>query len=404
MAWFLVCLAGSWLVLSVPAAGRAEEAALESGAPAPPERVGAVDRPNDNGGAIVVSWIPSPDDFQPHGRVTGYTVLRSTRSIGRYQVVGRTPAGSTRLVDVAATKGVPFYYKVEAVAGELASASPPVGPVSSTHQWINWDRWNRLLLSLLLGGTILYFILAGQRGRRLRIRKLPGIQEIEKAIGHAAAAGRPVFFVPGSEDLNEIQTIAGLTVLEEVTKVAADREVNLRVPQFHSLVMAAADDTLRHAYGAVGRAGAYDPFDNFYVSDEQFGFVAGVNGLMCREKPAVCLYFGSFFAEGLALAEVGQDIGAVQIAGTAERAQIPFLLTACDHVLIGEELFAAAAYLSGDPRKLGCLRGQDFGKLMAAGAIIVGCLLATLVTLSGSSFLELLHDSLRSIFDTGARE
>ena len=90
---------------------------------------------------------------------------------------------------------------------------------------------------------------------------------------------------------------------------------------------------------------------------------------------------GTFFAESLILAETGNSIGAIQIAGTSEAAQLPFFIAACDFTLIGEELFAASAYLSGEPQQLGSLKGQDAGKALAAGVLIFGCLLATLASL-----------------------
>ena len=93
---------------------------------------------------------------------------------------------------------------------------------------------------------------------------------------------------------------------------------------------------------------------------------------MVREKPAACFYMGSFFAESLILAETGNSIGAIQIAGTAQPAQLPFFVAACDYTLIGEEFFAASAYLSGEPDQLGSLKGQDVGKLIVAAGIVVG--------------------------------
>jgi hypothetical protein len=98
---------------------------------------------------------------------------------------------------------------------------------------------------------------------------------------------------------------------------------------------------------------------------------------MIDRRPAACFYFGQFYAESLFLAETGNSIGALQIAGTAETTQLPFFVAACDYTLIGEEFFAASAYLSGEPDQLGAVKGQDFGKLVAAGLILIGVVLAT---------------------------
>jgi hypothetical protein len=68
----------------------------------------------------------------------------------------------------------------------------------------------------------------------------------------------------------------------------------------------------------------------------------------------------------------------VQIAGTASPSQLPFFVTACDYTLIGEELFAASAYLSREAKLLGSIKGQDFGKVLFMGAIVLGVVLETL--------------------------
>ena len=47
----------------------------------------------------------------------------------------------------------------------------------------------------------------------------------------------------------------------------------------------------------------------------------------------------------------------------------------CDYTLIGEELYAASAYLSREPMLLGSLKGQDYGKVMIFGAIVIGVIL-----------------------------
>jgi hypothetical protein len=129
-----------------------------------------------------------------------------------------------------------------------------------------------------------------------------------------------------------------------------------------------------------------------YITDEQFAYAAAVNGIMLRDKPGTVFYQGKFFAESLILAETGNSIGAIQIAGTASPAQLPFFVTACDYTLIGEELFAASAYLSRDPRLIGSIKGQDVGKIIFIVAIILGIVIETL------NALGIVHLSLRPLF------
>jgi hypothetical protein len=55
---------------------------------------------------------------------------------------------------------------------------------------------------------------------------------------------------------------------------------------------------------------------------------------------------------------------------------IPFLIATCDYVLIGEELYTAAASISGEPVQMGSVAGQDLVKyvvlaLLAAGVVMM---------------------------------
>ena len=120
---------------------------------------------------------------------------------------------------------------------------------------------------------------------------------------------------------------------------------------------------------------------NFCLQRVGLDNVNSVQGMMVRDKPAACFYMGAFFAESLILAETGNSIGAIQIAGTAMPAQLPFFVAACDYTLIGEEFFAASAYLTGSPEELGSLKGQDVGKVLVAAGLVGGVLALTLATI-----------------------
>jgi hypothetical protein len=163
--------------------------------------------------------------------------------------------------------------------------------------------------------------------------------------------------------------------------------------------MTTARESIREAYLAAGRPDGYSDDMVHYLTDEQFGYVAAVNGIMVRQKPATCFYMGAFYAESLIMAETGAEIGAIQIAGTAQPAQLPFFVAACDYTLIGEELFAASAYLSGEPRQLGSLKGQDVGKAMGMIAVAAGALFLTLSSLlPGVDLFRRLADLVGGLF------
>jgi hypothetical protein len=147
---------------------------------------------------------------------------------------------------------------------------------------------------------------------------------------------------------------------------------------------------VKEAYAKAGRPDAYHEDQVHYLTDDQFGYAAAIDGMMVREEPATVFYMGAFYAESLILAETGNSIGAIQIAGTGMPAQLPFFVAACDYTLIGEELFAASAYLSREPKLLGSLKGQDIGKAVILVAIIVGIILETFHIWSFSSLFTVI--------------
>jgi len=257
---------------------------------------------------------------------------------------------------------------------------------------------NLFVVLLIVGGAILFYTFRAQRGVKYFIRKIPGIAAIEEAVGRATEMGRPVLYVAGTQDLDNVQTVAGITILSSVAKRIADYDAHLEMPTSRSLVMTTARETVKESYLSAGRPDAYNEEHIYYVTDEQFGFVAYVNGYMVRQRPATCIYMGAFFAESLIFAETGHSIGAVQIAGTAMPQQLPFFVAACDYTLIGEELFATSAYLSQDPKLIGSLRGQDFGKAFAMFFILLGSILTTLAFLSKSDALAQVSQWVQGLF------
>ena len=182
-------------------------------------------------------------------------------------------------------------------------------------------------------------------------------------------------YILGLGSVSDVATIASMNILSQVARKTADYEMPLRVPCNDPIVLNVVREMVRTAYVNEGRPDAYQEDDIFFLTESQFAYAAGVDGMMIREKPAAIFMQGTFYAESLILAETGNSVGAIQIAGTDSDSQLPFFIAACDYTLIGEELYAASAYLSREPMLIGSLRGQDYGKLIIFGALIIGVIL-----------------------------
>jgi len=204
------------------------------------------------------------------------------------------------------------------------------------------------------------------------LRSIPGLKAIEEAVGRSTEMGKPILFVPGIMDMNEVETVAGVVVLGHVANMTARYETELDVPVARAIVMQAARQVSKEAYLTQGRPELYNEDMVHYITDDQFAYAAAVNGIMQRDEPAACLYMGKFFAESLLFAETGNSIGAIQIAGTGSQTQIPFFVTACDYTLMGEEFFAASAYLSQESDLIAGVTAQDVIKIILVLIILLG--------------------------------
>jgi hypothetical protein len=372
--------------------------AAPAAVPAPPRDVQAYDTPDDAGGSITVTWEPSADDRGAAGTVTGYEVFRSENPDSGFASVTCTPGGATACVDNSAQDGVKYYYRVRAFSPEAPGGAAAAGPAVSSQQWFNRHRINLLIIACILVFAIVYYIYQGAMGKDLYIRKISGLEAVDEAVGRATEMGRPVLFIPGIQDMDNVQTVAGMTILANIARRTATYETALDVPVSRSIVMSTGRETVKQAYLEAGRPDLYNEDIVHYITDEQFGYVAAVDGIMVRQKPAACFYLGAFFAESLILAETGNSIGAIQVAGTAMPTQLPFFVAACDYTLIGEELFAASAYLSKDRMMMGSLKGQDAGKAIAMIFILVTVALATLAVTTGNEAFGNFYEWLRSLF------
>ncbi len=252
------------------------------------------------------------------------------------------------------------------------------GGQSSGMHIFNIARLNVLIALIMYGALLLWFIYHARKGKQLFIRKISGLEAVEEAVGRATEMGKPILYVPGLATIDIISTIASMNILSQVAKKAAEYNTTLYVPNRNPVVYTVAREVVKEAYTDAGRPDAFNPDSVYFLTEDQFGYTSAVCGTMMRDKPATNFFIGYFWAESLVLAETGATTGAIQIAGTDSIFQLPFFIVACDYTLIGEELYAASAYLSREPLLLGSLKGQDWGKMIILGVLLISSILALL--------------------------
>jgi hypothetical protein len=376
-----------------PPAAPQVPAAVSDTSLAPPTGLTVEDTPNDRGGSLTLHWTLSASDTEEEAEsgsrpgshkasapFSGYDIFRSTSPEGPFALIDSTTARFTEYADGGnVVDGVPYYYKVAALRDGESAESAVAGPGIARAQWFHRGRLNTLVAVLILSALIIYFIEHARKGGAIFIRKIAGLEAVDEAVGRATEMGRKILYVPGTQDMDNVQTLAGIAILGRVARLTAQYETPMEVPVSRSLVMVACRETVKESYMSEGRPDGYSDSMIYYLTDDQFGYAAALDGIMVREKPATIFMQGAFYAESLILAETGNSIGAIQL---------PFFVAACDYTLIGEELFVAGAYLSREPRQLGSLKGQDLGKAIILGLLLIGTMVQTLHIFDFSSLFK----------------
>lgn len=239
--------------------------------------------------------------------------------------------------------------------------------------------WFGILITLLVVGFVLFNISRANKGKELFIRRIGGLNAIDEAVGRATELGKPVFMVPGLSDNINAKSMQAINIFAYVSRVASRFSNPIMVCCYNASILAVAQEVIRDVYQQEGAIEKYDPDSVRFISDRQFAFAASTSGLILREQAAAVFLLGEFYAESLILAETANSIGAIQVASSTELTQTPFFIAACDYVLIGDEFYAASAYLTRQPVLVGSLVGQDWGKLLVMALVAIGIVWNTAV-------------------------
>ena len=354
----------------------------------------AFDTPNDSGKSITIRWPASPGESDH----VEYVVYAATNKNGPFETEALRiksndmyEEGSNSRYHLAVIETdklfnketsdsddkIEYFFKLvkrsnldNTSVGVIVSATP-------NGNWFNRLRLNNFIILIIFSILILCCIKHAKKVPGLFIRKIKGLDAIDDALGRATEMGKPALFVHGLNDMDSISTIAAINILGRIALRVAEYDTPLKVSNIYPIVLSVSQEVVKESYLEAGRPDAYVEDNVFLAASEQFPYVVALSGIMTREKPAANFFVGYFYAESLILSETGASTGAIQIAATDAFTQLPFFITTCDYTLMGEELYAASAYLSREPLLLGSLRAQDIIKGVLIGVIIFGAILAT---------------------------
>lgn len=236
-----------------------------------------------------------------------------------------------------------------------------------------------LVMSIIFIGILLYMMIVEgeQRKKVYNIRRLAPIDAIHEVIGRGVEMNRPIHFCPGTGALNRLEatsTLAGLTLLSYIASTAVRMGCRIIVTVSKSDVYTLAMEIVRTAFRLEGQEEMFKEDDIVFMPQQK-----SAAGLLQRENVAANFLMGAWWHEALVMIEAGARVGAMNVSGAAYTlGQLPWFVACSDYVLIGEEFYAASAYISRDPAETSVIAGQDYVKFICLGLIFLGVILATM--------------------------
>ena len=225
---------------------------------------------------------------------------------------------------------------------------------------------------------LFYSINRSKGGKIPTLRSIPALEAIPEAIGRAVEMGGAVHFTSAMGYLVHAegpQTIASISILGYIASLCARLGARLIVTIMNPQIIPMTTSVVEQAYIAEGKKEDYKEDDVRFLSNTQQAFVSGVMGILERENVKANFDIGICYAETLQIFETGSRVGAMQIGGTARVQNLAFIVAVADYALLGEELYAAAAYVSKEPVLLGSLLAQDIAKILTIAVLIIGFIL-----------------------------
>jgi hypothetical protein len=225
------------------------------------------------------------------------------------------------------------------------------------------------------------FTLYVRRRTDLALRPIAAFEAVRGLMGRVAEQGKRVHLSLGRSGVGDEQTptvASSLNVLRAMADEGATFDQAPTVTVADPIALLVAQDVVYRAHQRQGMAASYAETDVQFIAPDPVAYAIGAQERVNEEGTGANVMVGHLADEYLLLGEAGAQRQIVQVAGSDALAAQPFALATSDHVLLGEELYAAGAYLTRQPAQVASLYVQDILRGLAVVAIVIGVLVKTL--------------------------
>lgn len=234
-----------------------------------------------------------------------------------------------------------------------------------------------LIIIGLAFALILFFSTFGRNNPRRALRSIPAFQHLQRSIELSVEDGSRLQIGLGRGGMLGPQSaaaFAGLTLLRQVAEITADSDQPPIATSGEGSLMLLAQDTLRVTYLRLGIRDQYHLRLAQASGLTPFSYAVGTLPLILDRSVSGSALVGSFGSEAGLITGASQRRNGFALAGSDSLSSQAILFASADEPLIGEELYAAGAYMNAGNAHLASLRTQDLLRWLIIALILITAL------------------------------
>lgn len=236
----------------------------------------------------------------------------------------------------------------------------------------------------LAGFGIVFFSAALMLGLSLLRRKTPSVfrdipafTRLRQAVGLVVEDGSRLHVSLGRGALTTPQSasaLAGLALLRRLADLTSAGDQPPIVTSGDATLAILSQDTLQAA-AKFSEQAAFDPTTGRLTGLTPFSYAAGAIPAIRDENVSANLLMGNFGVEVALLTDAVERENTFVLAGSDNLTAQAVIYASAQEPLIGEEIYAAGAYVESGPLDTASLTVQDILRWLIIAAILVGALL-----------------------------
>jgi len=235
-----------------------------------------------------------------------------------------------------------------------------------------------LLFILLCLGLILFYFFSDGNRPKINLRNIQAFRHVRREVDLAVEAGKRIHISLGRGSITDLQggaAFIGLTILDRSARAASNSDRPPMTTSGDGVLTILSQDTLQSTYRSLGTEQRYDPTNARMTGLSPLAYAAGAMPTIHDEYVSANFFTGHLGTEIALLTEAGERSRSLTVAGSDSIHAQAVLYVTSDEPLLGEELYAAGAYLGAGPAHLASLRTQDILRWVLIGAIVIGAIL-----------------------------